>query len=365
MAIVIKNTFLDISEHKFLNLDVIEPCSSIRRSRSIPWEWKPAAARGNGSPCKAMLTLPAQSVLQKSSSSLSVAESPKGLSTSAQVDALSLVKGGPSKRSALQLLETVCGDSASSTSSPRSVPLVRRRWRSFSEQLPPTINAGIEKSEDLHDLGSRGESGEDISTVAISTKGAQADAPESTNTSCGESRSLEGSRGRGLPATTKTDIIVNGVFTALSSCRQIRNSEIKKDLPGRYPILILAELCRGSLGAHDVMHLARRALGCVTSNLRAASLLSSRLQREEGGYSLRASVACLPESEEHNVCWDLFRKGHCRRRGQCRWYHPQDRDVVKIKVSIRCVEEDTSKEEDRTAAPPRAVAECSFVRELL
>jgi hypothetical protein len=133
--------------------------------------------------------------------------------------------------------------------------------------------------------------------------------------------------------------IVNDVNNALLSCSQICKSEIREGLPGRYPLQIVASLQKGPMEAHDVMQLVRRALNDIAFKLQTASLMSSRSQKEENGYSLRAAVACLPDGEEQNVCWDMFRKGHCRRRGQCRWYHPQDRDIVKIKVSVRYLEE--------------------------
>lgn len=139
--------------------------------------------------------------------------------------------------------------------------------------------------------------------------------------------------------TGKADKIVERICSTLSSVSQILNTEVQKDLPGRYPLLILAELQNGPLASHDVMHLIRRAFAEVTSHLQSTSVLSSRLQREETGYSLRVSVACLPESQEDNVCWDMFRKGHCRRRSLCRWYHPQEQDIIKMKVTMKCIEE--------------------------
>jgi len=42
MAVVVKNTFLDVAEHKFLFFD--EPCRAERRYSSVPRKWKPATS---------------------------------------------------------------------------------------------------------------------------------------------------------------------------------------------------------------------------------------------------------------------------------------------------------------------------------
>lgn len=147
------------------------------------------------------------------------------------------------------------------------------------------------------------------------------------------------SASRQEPATVTVDTIVNALHSHLTSCSQIRNSKINRGLAGKYPVLITADLYSGPRDAHDVMHLTRRALNEMTARLQTICLLSTRLQKEDCGYSLRASLACVPDGREDYVCWDMFRKGYCPRRSLCRWYHPQDSDTAKIKVSIRCSEE--------------------------
>jgi hypothetical protein len=64
-------------------------------------------------------------------------------------------------------------------------------------------------------------------------------------------------------------------------------------------------------------------------------LLSARVQKEDYGYSLRSSVSCVPEDKANHMCWDVLRKGSCRKKF-CQWYHPQSCDIVKFRVVIRC-----------------------------
>merc|ERR1719181_735061 len=75
-------------------------------------------------------------------------------------------------------------------------------------------------------------------------------------------------------------------------------------------------------------------------------------RRMTGGYSLRSSIACIPPGEEDRTCWDLFHRGRCPRRKNCCWYHPEEADMYRVKVNIRCTEEtaSVSEEEDQLLA---------------
>jgi hypothetical protein len=107
--------------------------------------------------------------------------------------------------------------------------------------------------------------------------------------------------------------------------------------------LISVELGNGPQAkAYDIMQLAKQSLEAFASQVDSVSLLSARVQKEEQGYSLRSSVACIPDHARDKMCWDIFRCGHCPRRGTCRWYHPQEADIRRIKVSIK-YSADTSK----------------------
>merc|ERR1712100_515624 len=78
-----------------------------------------------------------------------------------------------------------------------------------------------------------------------------------------------------------------------------------------------------------------RSFEAITDRLPTVSLLSARVQKEDTGYSLRSSIALLPPHAQNCMCWDMYRKGHCPRRSQCRWYHPQESDVARIRVSVK------------------------------
>jgi len=158
---------------------------------------------------------------------------------------------------------------------------------------------------------------------------------------------------------SKFDAAANAVYLALASCGQTHTTKIEKGLNGKSTTLISAELRRGTCPTsrcYDVVHLARQALEEVTTHLDAIFLLSKRIERSEGGYSLRSSVACIPKEAEDRMCWDLFRKGNCPRRCKCQWYHPQEADIVRIKVTVKCTEETSgvSSEEQLCASYPNA-----------
>jgi len=136
----------------------------------------------------------------------------------------------------------------------------------------------------------------------------------------------------------RTDAVVNAAHLALLSCGQLRTIKIEHGITGQSPTLIIAELSRGADAAsrcYDVVHLAKQALEAITARLPTTALLSARMQKEDCGYSLRSNIACLPQGAENCMCWDTFHQGHCKRRSQCRWYHPQDSDISRIKVIVR------------------------------
>jgi len=151
---------------------------------------------------------------------------------------------------------------------------------------------------------------------------------------------------------TRMDAVVTCLHTALVACGRLHNVKIERDLRGMSSTWLSGQLTSGpaaSSRSYDVMNLARMALDAIVEKLHNVTLLSTRVQKEDWGYSLRSSVACLPPGAEHNMCWDMFRKGHCPRHGQCRWYHPQESDIGRIKVTIR-YSEDASEEQSQTSS---------------
>merc|ERR1711920_488006 len=80
----------------------------------------------------------------------------------------------------------------------------------------------------------------------------------------------------------------------------------------------------------------KQHLGNIVACSEGLSLLSARVQKEDYGYSLRSSVSCIPEDKANQMCWEVLRKGSCRRHKFCQWYHPQSCDIAKFKIVIRC-----------------------------
>jgi hypothetical protein len=150
--------------------------------------------------------------------------------------------------------------------------------------------------------------------------------------------------------------MVKAVYFALLSSGQIYNIKVDQGVQGTSPTLIVAELQKGqrdSSRCYDAVHVARRALEDVTSCSKSLTLLSKRVQKDDrGGYSLRSSVACIPESKEDGVCFDLFQKGHCPRCTACQWYHPQESDIFRVKIAVRCSEGTVSSEGQLSAGSP-------------
>jgi len=165
-----------------------------------------------------------------------------------------------------------------------------------------------------------------------------------------------------VPADSRTDAVVNAAYLALVSCGQLKRVTMENGIQGQSPTLLCAQLkgsphaANASARCYDAMQLVKQSLEAITSQLPTVSLLSARVQKEDFGYSLRASIACLPEGAEGSMCWDMFQKGYCGRRSQCRWYHPQDSDVSKLKVTIRYFEpaqECSSSSEDTESSSER------------
>lgn len=158
------------------------------------------------------------------------------------------------------------------------------------------------------------------------------------------------------PMVTETglDVVANAVYLALVSSGLTREVKIEKGVQGVFPTSISVELQSGprsSSRCYDVVHLARQTLEEITTRLTGVTLLSKRVQKEDRGYSLRSSLSSLENGAEDNVCWDAFHRGYCPRRSCCQWYHPQDTDIGRIKVHVRC-SEDVSGESQLQASLP-------------
>lgn len=135
------------------------------------------------------------------------------------------------------------------------------------------------------------------------------------------------------------DVVTDAVYLALVSFGQAHKAKVEKGLQGAFSSLISAELqcgVRSTARCYEAVRFARQALEEVTERTDTVALLSKRVQKEECGYSLRSSIACIPKGAEDSMCWDLLHTGQCPRRRQCQWYHPLK---FHVKVNIRCTEE--------------------------
>jgi len=144
---------------------------------------------------------------------------------------------------------------------------------------------------------------------------------------------------------TRFEAVANAVYLVLASCGQTHSTKVEQGIQGVSSTSISAELQCGPCSTarcYEAVHLAKQALEEVTVRLDNVALLSKRVQKEDGGYSLRSSIAFVPKGMEDKMCWDLLRKGNCPRRCKCQWYHPQEADIGRVKVNIRCTEEDIS-----------------------
>jgi hypothetical protein len=157
-----------------------------------------------------------------------------------------------------------------------------------------------------------------------------------------------------LPKDTRLDNITQAIYLALVSCGQTQNVKLEQGVKGAATV-ISAELRSGTQSSsrcYDTVRLAKQALEEITSRLPTTSVLSGRVQKEQHGYSLRSSLAIIPHGAEDYMCWDVIRRGCCPRRGQCTWYHPQDADINKVKVSVKYIEdtEETSGPREQISA---------------
>jgi len=302
MAVVVKNTFLDIAGHKFL---FDEPCCIERRCHSTPPSWKPVMPHTRSMPN-----------IRTKKRTLSIASS-----SSTQSDLASYFSG--------ESLEV------ESLEAPSPSPESRMGNRS-----PCFYGVPAPYSDSVKDVSN------DTNETSDSTNACVA---------CVRTRlKVAAPAFQPMPADTRLDAITNAVYLALVSCGQACHMKIEKGVPGTSPTLLSVELQSGPRSCYDAIHLARQALEAITTRLDAVALLSKRVQKEDRGYSLRSSVACLPQGAQDHMCWDLFHKGCCPRRSKCQWYHPAESHIEKFKVSTRCSEEviGVSKEDQLAASFP-------------
>jgi hypothetical protein len=308
MSIAVKNTFLDVPDHKFLCFG--EPCCTERRCHSVPRTWKPVMP-----PNKSM-----KRTLSRSSS-FSTESGFSFCSTLESFEAADVAVG--------TYLESGCATPTSSLDgeSPREFADVE------SDVVSNTDDTKIGHDDNTNDSNS--------TPIAGNRTKLKGEAPAF----------------QPMPKDTRFDVVTNAVYLALVSCGQTHNAKVEKGVQGASSTLISAELQCGTCSAarcYDAVHLAKQALEEVTVRLDNVALLSKRVQKEDGGYSLRSSIACVPKGAEDSVCWDLFHKGNCPRRSKCQWYHPQEADIGRVKVNIKCTEvvSGVSSEEQLPASYP-------------
>jgi len=164
-----------------------------------------------------------------------------------------------------------------------------------------------------------------------------------------------------LALQSKVDKIMDDIRSCLLSSNPGSAVSIDKGVYGKSGTSIMTAVQDGAdafARSYKVLHAAKTALESSTASQHAVSLLSARMHKESHGYSLRSTVACVPESEEQRVCWDMFQRGFCPRRQRCQWHHPMESDTVRIKISVRHL--DMTNICDRGQHPSAASGKCAL-----
>jgi len=159
----------------------------------------------------------------------------------------------------------------------------------------------------------------------------------------------------------KVDKIMEDIRNCLLSSNPVSAVSIEKGVYGKSGTSITSAVQDGAdafARSYKVLHAAKNALEGSTASQRAVSLLSARMHKESHGYSLRSTIACVPESEEQRVCWDMFQKGFCPRRQRCQWHHPMESDTVRIKISVRHL--DMTNISEPSQHQPAATGKCAL-----
>jgi hypothetical protein len=132
--------------------------------------------------------------------------------------------------------------------------------------------------------------------------------------------------------------VVNAVHLVLVSSPSIRQIHISKDGQGGSTLIAAEVVPSGKLSAatasYDLLQSVRHTMESVAARLGTARLVSARSQKDDSSYTLRSKFACWPEYCAEGMCWDMFQKGYCPRGSLCRWSHPCDEDVFRIKVVL-------------------------------
>lgn len=138
--------------------------------------------------------------------------------------------------------------------------------------------------------------------------------------------------------TARVEAVANAISLALLSSGHAQNLKVEHNTHRTPHAVVSAEVPPGERAAslgYNLTQLAKQATEAIAERLPDLIVLSSRIQKECDAYGLRLSIAGLPENIHNDVCWDLCSRGHCPRRDSCKWYHPRDDDIFRLKVSIR------------------------------
>lgn len=141
-----------------------------------------------------------------------------------------------------------------------------------------------------------------------------------------------------LRSDARVAAVVDAIYIALASSGKAGNIHVDKNPQQGPHTTISAEVQPEDESASDgynLIQLAKQSAEAISERLSTIKLLSARVQKEHDFYGLRMSIAGLPENAKSDLCWDVCQRGYCPRRDSCRWHHPQDDDIFRVKVTIR------------------------------
>lgn len=294
--VVIKNTFFDVEEHD----DDLQRGES-RRSNSLPRTWKP----GNSELSSDASVYSSTTAASRGEGASDVGED----SDLAEIDSTTASPHSAADAAAWQRL------------SPASAPRPRAGTFSMSARLNPQAAAFMPPS--------------------IGTSVRQAAAPR-LNAQAAAFQPLQApsivEQGPFLPQQ-----VSDAVAAATMALQGSHNVSGVQVLYGNENTVSVEGETMGAFGMNEVLQLAKDALltfAATSQNTYVLGYEKTPFQdwTSEGSprqCGFQAVIGIVPAEQEATACWDTYQKGFCPRRAQCRWCHPEDRDLVTVCCTLR------------------------------
>jgi len=131
--------------------------------------------------------------------------------------------------------------------------------------------------------------------------------------------------------------VIGAAKIALLNCPNVTNVKADDCQMGSLTTIVAETLRADGADTKKVLNLIKTSLLQAAADSSNAYVLGYTQTpfKDLLGCGFKATIGVVRPECADSVCWDTYQKGFCPRRATCRWVHPEDSELMNLRVVIK------------------------------